>query len=105
MAVHGIAAYREAIETALATARWAAARIDRTPHLELVREPDLSIVMFRRVGWDITDYREWSDRLLADGIGFVLPSTWDGETILRLAILNPATDEAMIDEILATLDD
>ena len=39
----------------------------------------------------------------ADGIGFVLPSRWEGETILRFAILHPDTTEAIIDEILVTL--
>ena len=47
LAVHGSDAYRDAIERVLATARAAAERIRALPHLELVREPELSIVLFR----------------------------------------------------------
>jgi hypothetical protein len=59
--------------------------------------------MFRRRGWDWEDYEAWSSRLLADGTGFVLPSRWHGEPILRLAFLNPRTTPEVVDEILGTL--
>ena len=52
LALHGVDAYRDAVESSLALARWTAALIGGRPHLELVRDPDLSIVMFRRTGWD-----------------------------------------------------
>ena len=103
LSVHGIAAYRDAVERGLSTARHAARRIDSMDELELLREPDLSIVIFRRVGWSDAEYHAWSDELLASGVGFVMPSRWQGETILRFAILHPGTTEAMIDEILDTL--
>jgi len=103
LATHGLAAYRTAVERSLAVARYAAERIDADPALELVRPPDLSVVMFKRRGWDDAAYHRWSDELLEHGTGFVLPSKWEGETILRFAILNPDTSEAIIDEILATL--
>jgi glutamate/tyrosine decarboxylase-like PLP-dependent enzyme len=101
--VHGLGAYRRAVERALEVARYAADRIASEPHLELVLEPDLSVVMFRRAGWSDADYHRWSEELLADGTGFVLPSKWLGETILRFAILHPGTTEGIIDEILETL--
>jgi len=104
MAVHGLDAYTEAIEAALSHARWAAARIDASPVLELVRPPDLSIVVFRRRGWDLEEYQAWSERLLADGVGFVVPSRWNGEPVLRLAVLHPDTDEVVLEEILARLE-
>ena len=47
LAVHGSDAYRDAIERVLATAHAAAERIRALPHLELVRDPELSIVLFR----------------------------------------------------------
>ena len=31
-------------------------RIRALPHLQLVREPELSIVLFRRAGWSAADY-------------------------------------------------
>jgi aromatic-L-amino-acid/L-tryptophan decarboxylase len=102
LAVHGADAYRDAIETVLATTRACAARIDSLPHVELVREPELSIVLFRRPGWAAGDYDHWSQRLLDEQIAFVTPTRWHGEAVARLALLHPGTTMEIIDEILAT---
>ena len=48
LAVNGTDAYRDAIETVLAVTQQAADLIERPPHLELVRRPELSVVLFRR---------------------------------------------------------
>jgi aromatic-L-amino-acid/L-tryptophan decarboxylase len=103
LAVHGAGAYQDAVEAALATARRSAELIVRTPHVDLVREPELSIVLFRRRGWGRQDYRTWSRQLLADQIGFVTPTSWEGETCARLAFLHPGTTLDMVEEILATM--
>ncbi|HVB92419.1 MAG TPA: pyridoxal-dependent decarboxylase [Acidimicrobiales bacterium] len=103
MAVNGLDAYREAVEAGLAMAARAAALITETPHTELVRDPELSIVLFRRPGWRKADYESWSARLLNDQTGFVTPTTWEGETVARLAFLHPDTTDAMVREILATM--
>jgi aromatic-L-amino-acid decarboxylase len=103
LAVHGAGAYRDAVETVLDTASRSAELISRSPHLELVREPELSIVLFRRKGWDGDDYSTWSVSLLARQIGFVTPTTWEGETVARLAFLHPGTTLAMVEEIIATM--
>jgi glutamate/tyrosine decarboxylase-like PLP-dependent enzyme len=102
LAVHGSDAYRDAIEAVLATTRQAAERIRTAPQLELVREPELSILLFRRVGWSAGDYDEWSRRLLEQQIAFVTPTRWRGETVARFALLHPGTTIGIIDEILAT---
>ena len=103
LAVHGVGAYRDAVETVLRTAWQSAEMISRSPHLELVREPELSIVLFRRKGWGPAQYEDWSVRLLAQQIGFVTPTSWEGETVARLAFLHPGTTVAMIEEIVATM--
>jgi glutamate/tyrosine decarboxylase-like PLP-dependent enzyme len=102
LAVHGADAYRDAIERVLATARAAAARIEELPHLELVRAPELSIVLIRRPGWSDADYDTWSARLLEEQIAFVTPTSWHGEKVARLAFLHPDTTIDIVDEILAT---
>src|SRR5581483_10147671 len=48
LAVHGTDAYRDAVEAALSAARQAARLIEKTPGLSLIREPELSVVLFRR---------------------------------------------------------
>ncbi len=103
LAVHGSDAYRDAIEAVLTTAHAVAARIAATPNLELVREPELSIVIFRRKGWGPADYQRWSDDLLTAQTAFVTPSSWHGETVARLAFLHPDTSLELVEEILATM--
>jgi len=78
-------------------------RISQVPQTELVREPGLSIVLFRRPGWNRADYDAWSARLLADQIGLVTPTTWEGETVARFAFLHPNTTTEMVDEILDSM--
>jgi glutamate/tyrosine decarboxylase-like PLP-dependent enzyme len=103
LAVHGAGAYRDAVETVLRTAWQSAELISRSPHLELVREPELSIVLFRRKRWTPEQYAQWSVDLLAQQIGFVTPTSWEGETVARLAFLHPGTTLAMVEEIVATM--
>ncbi len=103
LAVHGWGAYRNAIETVLATTRAAAQRIEAAPHLELIRAPELSVVLFRRPGWTSVQYERWSTSLLDDQIAFVTPSKWQGETVARFAFLHPDTTLELIDEILETM--
>ncbi|HEV3368852.1 MAG TPA: pyridoxal-dependent decarboxylase [Acidimicrobiales bacterium] len=103
MAVNGLDAYRDAVEAGLAIARASAQLITATPQTELVREPELSVVLFRRPGWNKLDYDAWSARLLSDQTGFVTPTTWEGETVARFAFLHPGTTLDMVTEILATM--
>ena len=103
LAVHGTDAYRQSVEAVLTLARRAAELVRATSYLELVRDPDLSIVLFRRKGWDRNAYDDWSRRLLASQIGFVTPTTWEGTPAARLAFLHPATTIDMVREILATM--
>ncbi|MGV9775573.1 pyridoxal phosphate-dependent decarboxylase family protein [Streptosporangium sp. NPDC003464] len=103
LAVNGTDAYTEAIERGLTLARETAALIDGSGHLELIREPELSAVLFRRTGWTARDYYEWSERLLAGQIGFVTPTGWEGETVARFAFLHPGTSMEIVEEILATM--
>jgi aromatic-L-amino-acid decarboxylase len=100
LAVHGLSSYRAAIEAALQLARDTAAEIGKRPQLELVREPDLGVVLFRRRGWGPAAYTEWADGLMADQVAFVPPSAWEGETFGRFAIMHPHTPMELVREVL-----
>jgi glutamate/tyrosine decarboxylase-like PLP-dependent enzyme len=100
LAVYGVNAYSDAIETAIRLARETAAEIRSRPYLELVREPDLSVVLFRRQGWTPQEYTGWADRLHADQVAFIPPSAWEGETVARFAFLHPHTSMDLVREIL-----
>ncbi len=103
LATFGTAAYSAAIERTLEVARYAARAIEAREILELVNDPELSVVCFRRLGWERADYYSWSERLLIEGLGFVTPTTVRGEIVARFAIVNPVTTEGDIDQILDTM--
>ena len=73
------------------------------PHLELIGEPELSIVLFRRPGWTDEAYAAWSRQASDDGVMLCVPTKWRGETALRLAFINPETDAAAVIDVLETL--
>lgn len=91
LATYGTDAYRDAVETTLAVAHRGADLIRASDHLELVIEPELSVVVFRRLGWGASDYHAWSDAQLAEGTAFVVPTSWHGEPVLRYCVVNPLT--------------
>jgi aromatic-L-amino-acid decarboxylase len=101
LAVNGIDAYREAIEVAASLARQTADLIKATPHLELIREPDLGVVLFRRVGWKPEEYDAWAQTLHENEVAFIPPSKWEGETVGRFAFLHPDTTMDLVREVLA----
>ena len=103
LAVHGTKAYADAVEVTLDRAREAATMIDAHPHLELVTDQQLSIWVFRRLGWTPEDYKSWSDQLLENGIGLVTPTKHEGETVLRFCVVNPRTSSDDIQQILESL--
>jgi aromatic-L-amino-acid/L-tryptophan decarboxylase len=100
LCVYGIRAYSAAIETAIALAQQAAEEISGRGYLELVREPSLSVVLFRRHGWGPEDYARWADALLQDQVAFLPPTTWEGETVARFAFLHPQTSMDLVRQIL-----
>ena len=102
LAVNGTDAYRDAIEAVLATTQAVADLIETLPLLELVRRPELSVVLFRRIGWDQAEYEAWSDHLLEEQTGFVMHTTWEDEPVGRLALLHPDTSVELVAAILAS---
>ena len=80
--------------------RETANEIRARPYLELIREPDLSVVLFRRLGWASEQYRQWADQLLHDQVAFIPPTAWEGETVARFAFLHPHTSMDLVRQIL-----
>ncbi|MDE3009157.1 MAG: aspartate aminotransferase family protein [Acidobacteriota bacterium] len=105
LATNGVAAYEDAVERAITLAEATERFINEAEHVEMVRPSSLSIVLFRRLGWDAERYNEWSKWLLREQIAFVTPSKWEGETVARLAFLHPNTTEAMVHQILDSMRD
>ena len=93
LAVHGTDAYAEAVERTLArhARRWRR-RSARASELELLAEPELSVLVFRRRGWAPADYDALGDRpARVRRRRSCCPTTHEGETVARLALVNPRT--------------
>jgi glutamate/tyrosine decarboxylase-like PLP-dependent enzyme len=101
LAVHGTDAYRDAIERTLTVARAGVELIRAAPHTRLLVEPDLSVLIFERVGWTAQDYAAWSARLLDEQFAFVTPTSHRNQPCTRFAVVNPATTP---DDLSAILD-
>ena len=59
------------------------------------------MVLFRRLGWKPEDYDAGPQRLHEDGVAFIPPSKWEGETVGRFAFLHPDTSLDLVREVLA----
>jgi L-2,4-diaminobutyrate decarboxylase len=103
LATYGTDAYREAVETVLAVTRAAADEIRRRPDLELLMDPELSVVLFRRIGWGPEDYESWWRHVLEAQVAFVQPTTWMGEKVARLCFVNPRTTLDHVRAVLGTM--
>ena len=102
LATYGTDAYRDAVDRVLETTRETAVEIRKRSELELLMEPELSVVLFRRRGWTSEDYESWWRRTLEAHVGFVQPTTWMGEKVARLCFVNPRTT---IEHVRAVLDE
>ncbi|QAY74844.1 aspartate aminotransferase family protein [Agromyces protaetiae] len=103
LATYGAAAYRDAISASITLAHDIAREIERRDGFTLVRQPQLSVVVFERDGWEKADYDRWSSRLLDEQRAFVVPSSHAGRTNTRFAIVNPRTTFEHLTAILDTM--
>ena len=79
LATHGTEHYRAAVDSGIRLARRIADEITERDKLWLVRDPQLSVVVFRHEGWSRADYQAWWGRLLEEQKAFVVPSSHAGE--------------------------
>ncbi|KQX08126.1 MULTISPECIES: pyridoxal phosphate-dependent decarboxylase family protein [unclassified Leifsonia] len=104
LATYGGQAYRDAVSHSIQLALDIAAEIEKRPGLSLVRDPQLSVVVFERDGWAKADYDAWSARLLESQHAFVTPSSHAGRPNARFAIINPLTTFDLLVGILDTME-
>ena len=48
-------------------------------------------MVFERTGWGADDYQAWTERAIADGTAFVVPSRYRGRPVFRFCFVNPKT--------------
>lgn len=107
LATHGTDRYKEAVERGIELAQIAGRMIEEDANVELVREPSLSCVLFRRKGWQPGDYTHWTYENHNKGFALVTPTKWKNgdtfETVSRFCFINPDTTEEDIRSILNTM--
>jgi glutamate/tyrosine decarboxylase-like PLP-dependent enzyme len=101
--VNGTDAYRDAVEASISLTNEVADFVRAHDDLELVIEPSLSVVLWRRKGWKAKDYRDLQDRLIESQTAFVTPTSWQGETVGRFAFVHPGTTLEMVKEVFANI--
>jgi aromatic-L-amino-acid decarboxylase len=99
--VHGAQAFRDAIERNLAQAELLVEEVRRHPDLELLMEPELSVVPFRHLRQDVADLDEHNRRLAEalqeDGRVYLASAEIDGRAWLRPCFVNyRTTDEDVL---------
>jgi glutamate/tyrosine decarboxylase-like PLP-dependent enzyme len=91
------------VEQVLTLTRETAEAIRSREELELLMEPELSVVLFRRNGWAAEDYERWWRRTLDAQIAFVQPTSWKDEQVARLCFVNPRTTIEDVRAVLGTM--
>jgi len=103
LATYGVGIYRQAVSRSIYLARQIADVIEERNYLELLRPPELSVVVFERKGWDAAQYEQWSEALLDSQFAFVVPSSHQGRPNTRFAIVNPRTEFSDLVKILDSM--
>lgn len=104
LVTNGTDAYAAAIDRGVDLATYAAQKISHSKSLRLIREPELTNVLFEREGWEEKDYRRWSHELLREQIAFVAPSTWKGRACGRFSFLHPQLSNSEVSRIIRHLE-
>jgi aromatic-L-amino-acid decarboxylase len=101
--LHGVAAFREALDEKLDLAAYLADALEDDPNVELRWKPQLTVVAFRRSGRltgteDAERQKAFLDRINASKRVFLSSTMIDGEYVLRACILSHRTHKDRIDE-------
>lgn len=104
LTTHGTDQYTTAARKVLRLTHRVAGDIRQRGSLELVMEPELSVILVRRRGWMTADYAAWCTEQCARETAFVQPDVWRDETVLRLCFLNPRTRFTDVVRLIDTLE-
>ncbi len=105
LATHGTAAYGKAVARTLQTAQEIADGISQMPGVELLLGPQLSVILFRPERMEDATMEAWAEVHRRSGTLLCLPTTWAGQKVFRLCIVNPQTDAQEVLSVLSTLND
>jgi len=98
--MHGIDVFRRQLDEKLDLTHWVTERLRETPGIEIVAEPQLSLVAFRlfKPGLSVAEHNELNERFL-DAVNdrkrvFISHSVVQGDYVLRISVLSFRTSMA-----------
>jgi aromatic-L-amino-acid decarboxylase len=98
--LHGVEAFARCLDEKLDLIRYATERLRAIPHLEIVAEPELSVVAFRtRTGHDL----DLLQRINATRKTFLSSTVLHGRPSLRIAVLSFRTHQVHVDRTLEAI--
>ena len=101
---YGKSGVREAVMSNVRHAKKLAAWIKQCTHLELVKECELNVVLFKPNPDKLTlSSKEFMKMLNEQGDVFFTPGMWNGESIIRGAFSNWSTTDEDVNKIIAAL--
>jgi aromatic-L-amino-acid/L-tryptophan decarboxylase len=101
LALHGVSAFRDALDEKLDLTERVYAALDADPGIEVGWQPQLSVVAFRLRGADDASNREFLERINASKRVFLSSTLIAGEYWLRICIVSHRTHADRIDECTA----
>ena len=107
--LHGVAAFRDALEERLSLAGYLHQALAEQPHIEIAAPPELSLFAFRkRVPGATVDganavNRRVLSRINANGRVFLTGTELDGRFFIRVCVLHLRTDRQRVEEALGLI--
>jgi aromatic-L-amino-acid/L-tryptophan decarboxylase len=98
LALHGVSAFREALDEKLDLSAYLADAFRDDDRIELCWEPQLTVIPFRLAGADDDTQREFLSRINASKRVFLSSTMIDGRYVLRVCIVSHRTHKDRIDE-------
>ncbi len=96
--LHGVSAFREALDEKLDLTEHLARRLSEDPRIEIPWAPQLTVVPFRLAGADDDAQRRFLERINASKRVFLSSTMIGGRYVLRACILSHRTHKDRIDE-------
>ncbi len=103
LVLYGTRAFASAIAQTINIAEQIAEGIKRQDNLQLILGPQLTVILFRANAIADEALDSWAEQQRRSGAMLCLPTSWRGEKVLRLCIVNPKTDPEYVLNVLKTL--
>ena len=98
-------AYGAAVARTIEIAKEIADGIRNTDGLDLLLGPQLTVILFRPKNLSDATMDAWAEVHRRSGDLLCLPTSWKGQKVFRLCIVNPQTDPEEVLRVIRTLND